>query len=206
MTPSRSTHGPVEAASEPDACRQPRADSLRNRARLLEAAEEVFGAEGLGVPIDRIAERAGVGVGTLYRHFPNKEALFEAIVLQHFERVLEHARGCRDAEDPAAALFGLLQSMVTTAVSKRDLAEALVGAGVDFKAAAGARKQELEGIIAALLSRAQEQGTLRSDVSAVDLMALVTGACMQVDRAATTPIGSPLTMLTVVCDGLRARA
>ncbi len=63
-----------------------RADALRNRARVLEAAEAVFAAEGLAVPVDVIAERACVGVGTLYRHFPTKEKLFEAILL---ERIVE---------------------------------------------------------------------------------------------------------------------
>jgi AcrR family transcriptional regulator len=88
--------------------RQPRSDSLRNRVRILEAAEEVFGSEGLSVPIDDIAERAGVGVGTIYRHFPTKETLFEAIVLRHFERLVDEARRRGAAEDAAGALFGFL--------------------------------------------------------------------------------------------------
>src|SRR5580658_3772091 len=104
MTPARSKEvTPAGDAPPPDAARRPRADSLRNRARLLEAAEAVFGSEGLGVPIDRIAERAGVGVGTLYRHFPTKEALFEAIVLRHFEKLVEEARIAETAPDPADA-------------------------------------------------------------------------------------------------------
>jgi AcrR family transcriptional regulator len=88
-----------------DRPRQPRSDSIRNRARILEAAERVFGSEGLAVPIDEIAERAGVGVGTIYRHFPTKEALFEAIVLSHFERLVHTARSLATAEDAVAALF-----------------------------------------------------------------------------------------------------
>ncbi len=205
MTPARSKE--VTSAGDappPDAARRPRADSLRNRARLLEAAEAVFGSEGLGVPIDRIAERAGVGVGTLYRHFPTKEALFEAIVLRHFEGLLDEALARRDAADPAAALIELLHLLVALAVDKRDLADALIGAGVDFKASAGDRKLELEAVIGHLLERAQRDGTLRADVSCADLMALVTGACMQGGGVAAS--GSPLTMLTVVCDGLRVRA
>jgi AcrR family transcriptional regulator len=176
---------------------------VRNRSRILEAAEEVFGTEGLAVPVDRIAERAEVGVGTLYRHFPTKEALFEAIVLRHFEGIVAKAREAQSADDPTGALFGLLQGMVATAVRKRDLADALIGAGIDFKATAGDLKVELEGCIARLLERAQEEGSVRADVSADELMALVAGGCMYQGGGALT--GSPERMLEIVCDGLRAR-
>ena len=69
-----------------------RADAVKNRARILEAAEEIFATEGVSVPIDTVAERAGLGVGTLYRHFPTKEALFEAIVVDRLEQLLETVR------------------------------------------------------------------------------------------------------------------
>ena len=69
-----------------------RADAVKNRQRILEAAEAIFATEGLSVPIDTVAERAGVGVGTLYRHFPTKEALFEAIVMARLEFLLEIAK------------------------------------------------------------------------------------------------------------------
>src|ERR1700689_486109 len=72
-----------------------RSDAERNRQRLLEAAQQVFAEEGLAVPIDAIAQRAGLGVGTLYRHFPTKEALFEAIVVGRMERLGEGGRGGR---------------------------------------------------------------------------------------------------------------
>lgn len=206
MTPARSSSKAAprsDGAGAGEPSRRPRADSIRNRIRILEAAEEVFGTEGLAVPVDRIAERAEVGVGTLYRHFPTKEALFEAIVMRHFEGIVADAREARSAEDPAAALFGLLQRMVATAVRKRDLADALIGAGIDFKATAGDLKVELDGCITTLLARAQEDGTVRADVSAAELMALVAGGCMF--QAGGGLPGSPERMLEVVCDGLRVR-
>jgi AcrR family transcriptional regulator len=206
VTPARSSSSApsredVAGGEEPS--RRPRADWVRNRSRILEAAEEVFGTEGLSVPIDRIAERAEVGVGTLYRHFPTKEALFEAIVLRHFEGLVGDALAAASAEKPAEALFDLLRNMVATAVHKRDLADALMGAGIDVKAAAGDLKHQLEDALGHLLRRAQQEGSLRPDVAIADLMSLVAGACiMQSGNSA----GSPDRMLEIVCDGLRAHA
>jgi AcrR family transcriptional regulator len=182
--------------------RQQRSDSLRNQARILEAAEEVFGSEGLAVPIDAIAERAGVGVGTIYRHFPTKEALFEAIVLRHFRHLVERVQCLTSAEDPAGALFSFVSELVSEAVAKRDLADALAGAGIDVKAAAGELKQDLENAMEHLLVRAQQDGSIRADVSIADLMSLVGASCMADERIGRTA-GSPARMLAVVCDGLR---
>src|SRR6516165_10830108 len=88
-----------------------RADAERNRRRLLAVAQEVFAAEGLAVPIDEIARRAGLGVGTLYRHFPTKEALFAAIVTERMKAVVDDARSLRDVGDPGEALLGFLGRM-----------------------------------------------------------------------------------------------
>ena len=86
-----------------------RADAQRNRTRILDAAEVVFAAEGIEVPVDTIAEKAGVGVGTLYRHFPTKEKLCEAILLERLAGLTEDARAQADAADPGAAFFGFLE-------------------------------------------------------------------------------------------------
>jgi len=189
-----------EIATE-DLAKNLRADARRNRGRILEAAEEVFGAEGLSVPIDDIAERAGVGVGTIYRHFPTKEALFEAIVLNHIERLAEEARSLATAEDPARALFEFMARVVEEAVAKRDLADALAGAGIDLKETVSPMKQQLESAVGELLVRAQLAGTVRDDITIADLLGLVSGACMTIERH--TDPRSPGRMLQVVCDGLR---
>jgi AcrR family transcriptional regulator len=195
----------VTTTSEPAlASRPPRADSVRNRARILEAAEAVFGEEGLSVPIDRVADRAGVGTGTLYRHFPTKEALFEAIVFGHFEELVSKARSLADEPDAAAALLEFLTQMVEVATAKRDLAEALIGAGIDFKATAGVLKTEMEEAVESLFLRAQREGAIRPEVSFVDLMGLVSGACMSTGNS-FGPVGcSPSRMLSIVFGGLRA--
>src|SRR6476646_5852714 len=85
--------------------KQPRADSVRNRARVLDAAQKAFESEGISVSVEAIARRAGVGVGTVYRHFPTKEALFQAIVMTSLEGFVQEARGLADAEDPGAAPY-----------------------------------------------------------------------------------------------------
>jgi AcrR family transcriptional regulator len=208
MTPARSVSSAAprseDGAAGAEPSRRPRADWIRNRARIVEAAEEVFGTQGLAVPIDRIAERAEVGVGTLYRHFPTKEALFQAIVMRHFEGLVEEAREAESAADPAQALFDLLRKMVRTAVGKRDLAEALNGAGIDVKVAAGDLKDVLDASLSRLLARGQAAGTLRADVSPQDLMSLVAGACItQTITGGRT--GSPERMLEVVLAGLSTR-
>jgi AcrR family transcriptional regulator len=181
--------------------RSPRADSVRNRARVLEAAEEVFGSLGLAAPIDRIAERAGVGVGTIYRHFPTKETLFQAIVLDHLERLVGRARQLAGAEDACEALFGFLREIVEESEHKRDLVDALVGAGIDVFSTAEALKADLAGAIEILLRRAQAEEQVRSDVSVDDLECLVTGICMTSGREGSPP--SPGKMLEIVCKGLR---
>jgi AcrR family transcriptional regulator len=190
----------ADVAAEPP--RRPRSDSVRNRASILQAAEELFGSEGLSVPIDDIADRAGVGVGTIYRHFPTKEALFEAIVRKHFQRIVDEATARGAEEDTAEALFGFLGLLVSEAGAKRDLADALAGAGIDVKATAGDLKQELEAAIEHLLVRGQRDGSLKTDVSVADLMGLVSGACSPAERF-SRDAGSPDRMVAVVCAGLR---
>jgi len=199
--PQPSDWDETEMAASHELSKNVRADARRNRARVLEAAEAAFGSEGLSVPIDDIARRAGVGVGTIYRHFPTKEALFEAIVLSHFERVLDEADRLAACEEPVDALFGFMGSLVREAVTKRDLADALAGAGFDVKAAASSVMDDLETAISELLVRAQACGTVRGDVTVTDLMGLISGACMAAERQGDP--SSPGRMLDVVCEGLR---
>lgn len=180
-----------------------RADARRNRERLLAAAEEVFSSEGVGAPVDEIARRAGLGVGTLYRHFPTKEALFEAIVVGHLERFLEEARRRESSEDPAADFFELVRSIGSQAAAKRDLADALALAGVDLESLHAERFAELQARLGRLLARAQEAGAVRKDVGVHEVIALVSGACKATDASGRSCAVAPL--LAVVCDGLRSR-
>lgn len=178
-----------------------RADARRNRQRLLDAASEIFAEQGLSVPIDEVAKRAGVGAGTLYRHFPTKVALYEAILIRHIEVVADEARSLADAPDPGVAFYGFLTDVVEHAISKTDIADALSGAGIDFKSSVAAGVAGLNAAVETLLIRAQEQGAVRSDVTVDDVFSLVGSACMAAGRPGCV---APQRMLGIICDGLRS--
>jgi AcrR family transcriptional regulator len=183
-----------------------RADALRNRARVLEAAESVFAAEGISVPVDLIAEKAGVGVGTLYRHFPTKEKLFEAILTERLDAITADARDRLDSDDPGAAFFGFLKYLVEESALKRDLIQALLGAGVQIELAVAPSKRCLEAAVGDLLAVAQRAGAVRSDVSSEVVLSLVGATCIAADHgSADHPNAAifPVELLTIICDGLR---
>jgi AcrR family transcriptional regulator len=173
-----------------------RADAERNRQRLLEVARQVFAAEGLAVPIDVIAKRAGLGVGTLYRHFPTKEALFEAIVVGRMEDLVADARGRAKEADAGAAFFAFFTKMVESSNAKKDFIAALVSTGVDL-ARITALKQQLKRAMSLLLERAQRSGAIRKDVDVADVHALTMAAMGAPDKQK---------VLAVVFDGLRPPA
>ena len=149
--------------TEPD--RPLRADAARNRARVLEVAYDTFAAEGLSVPIDEIARRAGVGAGTVYRHFPTKEDLYRAVVEDRIERIVDEGRDLLAADDPEA-LFVFLRSMVLQwGAADRGLVDALAGVGIDIKAAMpDARRGLSSACSATCCEAAQKAGTVRRDV------------------------------------------
>ena len=178
-----------------------RADAERNRRRVLEVAQAVFAAEGLAVPIDEIARRAGLGVGTLYRHFPTKEALFAAIVVTRMEDVIARARALRDRDAPGEAFFGFLAQMTEGWGAKKDLMDALASAAVDVKDVVRV-KRELHSELGKLLERAQEEGEVRRDVSISEIFALITGAFASLERHGGAAKGRQR-ILAIVFDGLR---
>lgn len=150
-----------------------RADAARNRARLLEVAYETFAAEGLAVPVDEIARRAGVGPGTVYRHFPTKEALFEAVIAERVGAIVEQTRSLL-ATDPDTALFAFIHEMACFSAADQGLFEALDSYGIDMDTAApGAEAMFLE-LLAELLAAAQRAGTAREDIGVAELKALLT--------------------------------
>jgi AcrR family transcriptional regulator len=176
-----------------------RADAIRNRERILTTAEEMFARDGLSVSVDDIARRAKVGIGTLYRHFPTKDALVAAIVIDRIGRVAERAEALHDAPDPGAALLGLIEQMVAEGAHKRDFVDALGGSDWLDTAAADAIKQRFRRALAKLLASAQAAGAIRADVMAPDLLALVRGVL-----AAGTDAKVRGRLLAVLLDGLRA--
>jgi AcrR family transcriptional regulator len=191
-------------SDEPQTPKAPRADAQRNRARVLEAAREVFEAEGLSVNVDVIARRAGVGVGTLYRHFPTKEALFEAIVLTDLQGFVEEARALVDADDAGEALYGFLARIVNHSETSAAVKDALGGVFAVGRYAADTIV-EIEEAVGILLLRAQDAGQARTDVSASELLALLAA----VYHAANPRIVGSVScarLVSVICDGLRVPA
>jgi AcrR family transcriptional regulator len=181
--------------------RQLRADAARNRARVLEVAYDTFAAEGLSVPIDEIARRAGVGAGTVYRHFPTKEELFRAVVEDRIRRIIDAGRALLNAEEPGEALFTFVRSMVLRwGATDRGLAEALAGFGIDIETAMPSVEEDFLGLLGDLLQAAQKAGTVRRDVDVPDVKAILVGC--QAMQAYDGELAERLT--EVVLDGLRA--
>ena len=153
-----------------------RADARRNRERILAAATAAFAADGLSVPLDEIARRAGVGPGTLYRHFPAKEALWEAVLHDRLQRLADEAEALhRGSADPGEALLGFIDRLVAEAAPKRDLADALASAGTDVSATLAGTAARLREAIGALLAAAQRSGSIRGDIGLAELMAILSG-------------------------------
>jgi AcrR family transcriptional regulator len=175
-----------------------RADARRNRERVLTAAREAFAEAGYGVPLDAIAARAGVGPGTVYRHFPTKEALFEAVTVARVRELVVLAGAGAEAADPGAALDALLGRIAEEAVAKRDLPDALGGVG---EAAVAVARTELHGALDRLLARARAAGAVRAGIGATEVLALLKGLLQAVQESADPAL--PERLLAVVRDGLR---
>lgn len=177
--------------------RPPRADARRNREKVLRAAQEAFAESGYGVPLDDIAARAGVGPGTVYRHFPSKEELFEAVVTARIRDLINDARDRSGDADPGQAFFGFLGRVRQEAAFKRDLPEAI--------AVAGSLQDELHAALDALLRRAQQAGAVRPEITTPDILILLKGLLRSINDAppGTASQARADRLLTVVADGLR---
>jgi AcrR family transcriptional regulator len=182
-----------------------RADARRNRDRLLQVARESFASEGLTVSLDEIARRAGVGPGTLYRHFPTREALIESVVRERLDPLLAEARALREADEPGPALFAFVERLASDAATKVDLIDAIASAGTELHAAVAATTALLRDEIAHLLARAQDSGAVRDDIDAADLMAVLTGFLLSLRHLANGG-ADPERMLAILRDGLRSSA
>lgn len=192
----------ADTTDENDTGRSLRADARRNRARILEVAVEAFAAEGLSVPVQEIARRAGVGTGTVSRHFPTKEALFQAILLIRARRLIDEADRLSRSEEPGTAFFAFLARVVEEGAANRGLAEALTGAGFDFDAVALSEGVDIMGTLRGLLARAQQAGAVSGDIDTSDVKALIAGCLARVSGTADTAARDR--MIRIACQGLRS--
>jgi len=182
-----------------------RADARRNRARVLEAAEAAFASKGTSVSTEEIARDAGVGIGTVFRHFPTKEALLEAVVVGRLERLAAEAASLATAEDPGSAFFSFFASAVDRSATKIALADALAAAGVDVERAAAEVGRELRRTMGVLLGRAQAVGAVREDATVADVIALLVGASRAAEHAGWDR-GVQTRTVAIMLDGLRPAA
>ena len=186
--------------AQPD--RPVRADAARNRARVLEVAYQTFAADGLSVPIDEIARRAGVGAGTVYRHFPTKEALFRAVIADRMRRIIDEGYALIESGQPGQALFTFLRSMVLQwGAADRGLVEALAGLGIDVNNAVPEAEEDFLGLLADLLSAAQKAGSARLDLTVPEVKTLMVGC--QAMQNYNAELADRVT--EVALDGLRTK-
>ena len=183
--------------------RKPRADALRNRERVLAAAKAVFSAGGADASLDAVARRAGVGIGTLYRHFPTREALYEAVYRREVEQLGDLAEHLKNEAKPVAALRRWLRSNVEFVATKKGMSGALALAAHGSPELKSYSLDRLSKAAGALLDRAVAAGEIRSDVSPEDLIRALVGMCYVHDQPGWQ--STVLRLLDVFVDGLRRR-
>ena len=202
-TPGISPAGPAGPGAPERAPRRQRADAQRNTASLLEAAKAVFAASGVDAPAKEIADLAGVGVGTLYRHFPQRSDLVKAVLEHEIDACAAAASTLAAAHEPEAALEKWLHRYTEFLATKRGFAAALHSGDPAFDALPGYFYQRLEPALGSLLDAAAATGEIRADISASDLLRAVALLCTPVSDEG---IAYSQRMVTLLIDGLRYAA
>jgi AcrR family transcriptional regulator len=182
--------------------RKPRSDALRNRERVLEAAKAVFSAGGAEASLEAVARAAGVGIGTLYRHFPTREALFEAVYRREVQQLADLAEQLKEAE-PVDALRRWMRSNVKFVATKKGMSEALALAVDKNSDLVSYSSDLLTRAVGGLLDRAVAAHEIRDDISARDLLRALIAMCYMHDQPGWQK--SVLRLVDVFVDGLRIR-
>lgn len=177
-----------------------RADAVANRRRILAAAGEVFGELGVEASTEEVARRAGVGIGTVFRHFPAKRDLVEAALVAHLEELTARADELAGSGEAGPALDALLREMARTGSTKLSLARALTDPDAVPDAAAAA-SGGLRDTVDRLLRRAQQDGDVRADVSVDEIYFLLRGLA-QAQAAMPVPDAVRRRAVDVLVDGL----
>jgi AcrR family transcriptional regulator len=179
-----------------------RADARRNRERVIAAARAVFSEHGREAQMDDVARQAGVGVGTVYRHFPTKDALLGALIADAFDRVAAEARRALEEPDPWAALTRVLWFAAENLATDRALSEAMAS-DAEIPEGATAGQAILTETVSELMRRAAAAGALRADAMVDDIPMLMCGVGMGTikDHRCTDAWRRHL---QIVIDGLRA--
>jgi AcrR family transcriptional regulator len=198
LTACGTVQGGGQAAARPWARRR-RADAQRNIDSLLEAAKAVFRTSGVDAPAKEIADLAGVGVGTLYRHFPQRSDLVKAVFQREVDACADAAPALTAANEPGVALAKWLQRYTEFVATKRGLATALHSGNPAFDALPGYFMQRLEPTLGSLLEAATATGEIRADISPTDLLHAVANLCLSV---AEDGVAYSQRMVALLIDGL----
>jgi AcrR family transcriptional regulator len=192
--------GPAEAEGGVPARRAMRADAQRNQGRLVAAARRVFNEQGGEASMEAIAREAGVGVGTLYRHFPKRIDIVEAVYRNDVDGLVQTAEtGVADLE-PWDALVAWLEAFVRYARGKRTFLNELHEAFDKNPELKVDSRERIDDALDSVLRRAQQAGAVRTDINGSDLMQLISPMCM----SATLSVGQSERLLVMILDGLRA--
>ena len=189
----------MASTSPPTSERPLRADAERNRLRILQAAREVFADRGLDASLDQIAAHAGVGVGTVYRRFPDKDALIDALFEERIDEVAAAAEHALSAPDPWEGLVGFLQQANALLSCDRGLRQVLLSRGAHKTERA---REKIVPIATELVARAQQAGSLRADLDPLDLpvIQLMVSAIADMTREVSPELWQRA--LTIIIDGL----
>ncbi|GAA3218986.1 TetR/AcrR family transcriptional regulator [Dactylosporangium siamense] len=178
-----------------------RVDARRNRDLLLAAAREAFETHGTDASLRDIARQAGVGIGTLYRHFPTREALLEALLASRFDALRDRAEELSATAAPGEALLGWLGELAAGSVTVRGLPESVMAALRDEESELHASCAGMRAAGGQLLQRAQEAGEVRADVTAAQVLALAAGLAWAGEQSAD-PAGTVRQLLLIAGRGL----
>jgi len=181
-----------------------RADAARNRQRILQAASEVFAMRGLDVTLDDIARHAGLGTGTVYRRFANREALVEALFEERITRTVALAERCLLDEDPWRGLVTLIRATCAELSRDRGLRQAMLSSSYDHNRVAEA-KARIRPLCAQLVERAQEAGVMRPEIQASDVPFIFLMVGTVADFAGDEAPEVWERYFVLLLDGLRAR-
>lgn len=192
--------------STPAAAPKPlRSDARRNRERLVASARELFSRSGPDVPVEEITQHAGLGMGTLYRHFPTKEELIDAVLEDAFAELEAAAGEAAAAENPWSGFAGFIERVFSLHAANRGLKDVLAARGQGSERAEALRAR-IKPLLRTTIERAQRQGTLRSDFTAEDLPVLFWSGERVIHATATVAPDYWRRYLALLLDGLRAEA
>ena len=181
-----------------------RADAERNRQRLLAAAKELLATRGLDVTLDDVARHAGVGTGTAYRRFPNKDALIDALMVDRIGEIAEIAKECLEDPDPWVGLTSYFDRALALQAADRGLKEVLFSAGRGRERSNQARRA-IAPVVTKLVARAKEAGVVRSDIDTSDVPLINFMLNTVVDFSRDIEPELYRRYLAIVLDGLRPR-